>query len=517
MRASSQLSDPPSSESRREGVRRAEWTVSRSFHLGLVLLGLQLVGMLAYSTLQYEQFSVTLDFAAYSQAWSSIAHGVLNPFSTLFGLPFWRNNSEFVLWPLSLLYWVYPHPVDLKWVQDLALVATELVALKWITEVVEQTRAERPAASPALVLVAVLAMVGDPWCYETAAFDFHVEPLAALFAVLVARALWLRRFRQLWWWGPLTLVTSALGGLYLAAVGVSGIMARQRRWPAALALVGAGLAWFAVLDGIGAVGMGGHVLATSYGYLAGSHSHRPTGLSDVVLGLVAHPGAALHMLASRWTIIVAFLAVVGFVGVASPWALPMVVVVILPSALNTSPVLFNLHASFQTWPALPFVLVGTVMVLSKLAMKGWSIRFSAALLAVWLGAVAGLAVAGIPSLSSYWLPFGSGAAGQLAAVQREIPASAEVIASQGVIGRFGARRWVYEFDRSGQNIPVHSAEIVFVITPGRGAPPEPSPLAAREALAFFQRQPGMRVMSARDGVYALAWNPPKGITDVTVP
>ena len=45
---------------------RVVWRVS------LCLLGLQLIGMLVFTTVQYERFNLTTDFAAYSQAWTAI-------------------------------------------------------------------------------------------------------------------------------------------------------------------------------------------------------------------------------------------------------------------------------------------------------------------------------------------------------------------------------------------------------------------------------------------------------------
>ena len=47
---------------------------------------LQLVGMFVFSTLQYDRFNLTSDFAAYSQAWTAIAHGHLNLDDQVLGL-----------------------------------------------------------------------------------------------------------------------------------------------------------------------------------------------------------------------------------------------------------------------------------------------------------------------------------------------------------------------------------------------------------------------------------------------
>lgn len=44
--------------------------------VGYVVLGLQLIISLAWSTLLYDRFSVTFDFTMFQQAWVLIAHGL---------------------------------------------------------------------------------------------------------------------------------------------------------------------------------------------------------------------------------------------------------------------------------------------------------------------------------------------------------------------------------------------------------------------------------------------------------
>ena len=78
------------------------------WRISIGLLALQLLGMLVFTTIQYDRFNLTTDFAAYSQAWSAIAHGHLNPYSTAFGQPFWRNDFELLMWPMALLILAVP-------------------------------------------------------------------------------------------------------------------------------------------------------------------------------------------------------------------------------------------------------------------------------------------------------------------------------------------------------------------------------------------------------------------------
>src|SRR5580704_4129466 len=111
-------------------------SLGRALRVGWVLLGLQLIGMLALSTLQYSRYALTTDFGGYSQAWWKIAHGQLDPWSSLFNAAFWKNDAEWLMWPLSLLYHLYPQAVLLLWVQDVVVVVTEFVVLGWVLQVI---------------------------------------------------------------------------------------------------------------------------------------------------------------------------------------------------------------------------------------------------------------------------------------------------------------------------------------------------------------------------------------------
>jgi len=96
--------------------------------------------MLVLSTVEYDRGALTQDFGAYSQAWWEIAHGNLDPWSSVLGIPFWSNNAEFAMWPLSVLYYIDPHPIVLLWLQDVVVVATELAVFGWILEVIGRAR-----------------------------------------------------------------------------------------------------------------------------------------------------------------------------------------------------------------------------------------------------------------------------------------------------------------------------------------------------------------------------------------
>jgi uncharacterized membrane protein len=488
-------------------IRRIGWT----------LLGLQLIGMLVFSTVEYHEFALTKDLGAYAQAWWSIAHGHLNPYSTVLGVQFWRNNSEFGLWPMSLLYYVYPHPIDLLWAQDLLVVVTEVVTFGWVLEVIARAPGRITQRTTSLVAVGtVLLLVIDPWAWETIAFDFHSHVLVALFVVLAGRALWTGKTRQLWWWVPLSIVSAALGGLYLVGVGLSGVLAGRQTRRTGLVVGGVGLVWFSLLSALDGTGVGGRDVSKWYGYLVGPH-HGRIGLFQILEGAVRHPGLVAHMFASRWTLVFVFVAVVGIVGVFSPWGFGMALVVFVPSILNADPHYLRYVQSFQIWVAVPFILVGSVMVVVRLSQGGEMQRRAAVVIgAIWLIAVVVIALRILPLVPRYWLAVDPAASTQLARVEAGLPARAEVIVSQGVVGRFSERQFAYSFYKSERSFPVKSRPVFFIITPRQGVG-EVAPSEAMAAVHFVQHKLGGRLLDDRDGVFELKWTPPPGRTRVTLP
>jgi len=486
--------------------------------VGWAMLGLQLVAMVGFSSVQYSRFGLTNDFANYSQAWWAVGHGHLDPYSTGFQISFWRDNAEFILWPLALLYRVDPHPVMLLWVQDVAVVLTELVAFRWILAVIGGARdriGQRWAV--ALGLGAAVVLVVNPWAYETIAFDFHFEPIAALFCVLVGYELWAGRIRRLWLWVPLALVSHVLAGTYLVGIGLSGMLAgRRTRRPGAV-VAAVGLVWVVVFNAVGAAGVKGRFVGLSYGYLVGPH-HGQIGLFDVVAGALGHPGAALAMAGSHWSVVAGFLLVVGVMGLLSPWGLGMALVVLVPNILDASGLFIRFGASFQSWPALPFILVGSVMVLARLLEGGAPARKTAvASAAAWAAALAVFALLALPTIPRAWLYVSPAAAAELARVESRIPAGAEVIASYPVVGRFGQRRSVYSLTNPGQTFPVDRPLVVFVLGPEVQFDQPATQAVLTETAGFVRQRLHAGVVGSGSGVEALVWAPPAGTRQIRLP
>jgi hypothetical protein len=491
--------------------------------VGWVLFGLQLVAMVVFSTVEYRRFALTKDFAAYSQALWAMSHGHLDPFSTVFGTQFWRNNGEFLMWPLSLPYRIYPHPIALLWLQDVVVVLTGVVTFHWALDVL-RVRSPRVSERTAVLLATAVpvVLVLDPSAYETIAFDFHSHVFAAFFLVLAGRDLWSGRHARMWCWVPLVLLSNAPGALYVAGLGLTGVLAGRRTRAAGASLIAAGAGWFLLLSAVGGDGVGGQGTSAWFGYLVGPH-HGPVGVPAIAFGALRHPGLVGHMIELRWPLVVSLLLVVGLVGVCSPWGFGVALVVFLPATLAAPPIFLRFAASFQIWAALPFVLIGSLMIVFKLLANGpVGRRVATGILVGWGTCVLVLALAALPTVPRSWISVDAPAAAQLAQVERSIPGGAEVVASNGVVGRFAERDEVYVLWYSSQNgqltvtasVPVRRPVVVFVFAPHQGVAELPG--ADQVAITYVRDHLHARVLVSGSGITAFAWSPPPGTTQVTL-
>ena len=322
--------------------------------VGYGLLGIQLIVMLVAGAHLYTRWDVTNDFALYSQAWYLIAHGHLNPYSTVDQLPFWRNHFELIMWPMSLVYWIHSSPVDLKWLQELAAVASEAVAFRWVLDALGRHRRSIPAAPVALGFVVVLLV--NPNFYQADWFDFHFQAFATLFLVLAARDLYNGRSKRALIWAAIMLLTGDVAATYAIGLGVAALVcSRETRRAGAILVVGGAL-WLVIISSLHA--NVGSDLQAGLGYLAAGSS---VTIFSIVAGLFVHPGRWFLILHQRWAFILDTLTTGGLVGVAAPWALFISIVVLVPNALQAN--VGYIHSPFQNFPVFIVVPVGTVLVL----------------------------------------------------------------------------------------------------------------------------------------------------------
>jgi hypothetical protein len=517
------------------------------------VLAVQLVGLAVYSAYLFHRFDLTDDFATYSQAWWLIGHGHLDPVNTIQSpsSPFWQSHFELAMWPLALIGRVWPHPVQLLWLQDVALVATEWIALVWVAALVRI----RTGRARVVVGVAVLSfVVVNPWWYLTASFDIHFETLGLPFVLWSAYSLWKGRTRTSVIVALIGLTFGDVTALALVCVGVAGVVSRTVRrtagWRVPLLVAGFSLAWVVLATALGANKSSG--LVTNYGYLVGAAPRATTGW--VTAHLFLHPGHALHVLGHRLPGIGRVVASAGLLGVATPWGLALSLGTLVPAALNVNQAFLTPTIAFQTVAVIPFVMVGTVMVLVRIggsapgstvgagdgrphrARDGRPHRARdgrpatsagsppprgrvALAVALAAGVVVLSLVQNLPlygTLRTDWWRVDAPGATTLRSALPLVPADDEVVASQGIIGRFAQRTWVYPLLAAPQAFPVHTRRVVFVVAPAQGIEPLPAPLARSDVSALADAMHA-RVLARGHGVTVLEWNAPPGVRVIVLP
>jgi hypothetical protein len=121
----------------------------------------------------------------------------------------------------------------------------------------------------------------------------------------------------------------------------------------------------------------------------------------------------------------------------------------------------------------------------------------------------------IPRTAYQWIRVSPAGVQVLNVTALKVPTSAEVIASQGVIGRFSDRRAVYRF-APGKTFPVSERRVVFIIAPTQGIETV-SEVDELAGLASVAKLKDARLLTVGAGIWAFIWDPPLGTRSITIP
>jgi hypothetical protein len=425
--------------------------------------------MIVFSTIQYHRYGLTNDFAGYAQAWYLIGQGHLDPYVTVFRVDFLHNNLDLAMYPLAFLGRVVATPVMLSWAQDVAVVATEAVTLLWIRDLLQSRGASLERLSGRITVTAALILAFNPWSWETIAFSLHFEAFATLFAVAAARDIWRGRHLMLLLWVPLAIGSESLGSLYLLAIGVAAVVSRnlpRRTRLVGLTVLVSGLAGLVAISQLRLVGRSGATFGKAYSYLLPDHSGS-VGLPELLSGLVSHLPSAATTVGMHVPYVLGYLIAGGTLGIFTPWGAAAAALIILPNALSGELPFIAFPGAFQSWPAQPFLVFGTVTVLTAwLAHRG----DSAPLITPGFRRVTAIVIAGAATLAALqlttmprrWMPTAAEAA-QLRTIDARIPVGAEVIANQNDIGRFAMNRIAYDYVNWGDLVPMLRRVSVIIV------------------------------------------------------
>ncbi|HUC36667.1 MAG TPA: hypothetical protein VMR97_06045 [Acidimicrobiales bacterium] len=474
--------------------------------VGCGLLGLQLVSLLVFSAVQFSRYSATSDYAYYSEAWYRFAH---------FQLPagFLGNHGEVTFILLAPTYWLWPHGPILLWDQDIAVVAAEVVAFLWICDVVGSRRETSRHMGWLLAGTGLVALLADPWIWWSLAFDFHYETVATLYAVLFARDLLSGR-RRAWLWGGMTLLSGDYATTYVVAIGICALVGSRHRLSAAAATA-SGAVGLVVLHSLGAMRGSGNLAPLTY--LAGRQprgaGHSVSGLVQLSFGLLLRPGHLLEVMWSKRLNAWANLAASGLLGILAPTILFVLLAVITENSLYPG-IAFN-QPLFQSIPIYVFGPVGAVVFLAWVARR---YRWLAAVLAVSVMAeTIGWGAVWLPRTPGQWIRVPAAAAAEIDRFEKALPVGAEVVASQGIGGRFAAGHFYVAIVGPGGSVRLAGQPVWFVITPAIGV--ETAPVASEYALvAELAADPlQARPVAIGHGVWSYEYTPPAGQSHFDLP
>lgn len=494
-------------------IVRRDWPTQLRYTwvFGLSILAIGVIGLAAWSDILASHFDLTYDYTFYGQAWYLISHGNLNPTSSLSAMPVWKNAAELVLWPLSLFWYIWPHPQTLLWVQDVATGACEAVLFRWLCELTAMANAEGRIRIPIAIIPAagLVLLVSCPWILYIESFDFHPESLVLLPAILAARAFW-HRGRFAWLWVIVALTGGALGATYIAGLGITNLIVK-RSWRLGLVLLVIGVGALFVISRVGADASG----AAALSYLANGGHVTHLDSETIIASIATHPGRAFTAVQHNWIDLYSDTAPGGFLGLLTPIGFGIPVLALLENAL--AGVVFIAPTTQNNLPEFLMIPFGTAvacLALLSSARKSWR-RVGATMLVLTLANVIGWSIVWTPRLAGHWQRVSPGAVKVLASIKSQVAPQDEVVVSQGVAGTFSYRRFIYPLTGPGR-IPVKAPVLWFIFAPVQGIEYE-SPSDAFADVGYLSNTLHARLVAHKNGIYALRWKPPAGVSTVNLP
>ena len=201
-----------------------------------ILVGIGFSILFLSSSLRHGLFqSSAWDLGIFDQAVYLISQGQ-SPISSFLGFHILGDHVALILYPISILYRIYPDVHWLLMVQAFALalgiyLIFELALLAGLTSFQG--------------IVVGVAYLLYPAIFNINLFDFHPEVIAlpsTLWMILAARSRWLRQFCVAL---AITLSCKAVLSLTVAAMGLWLIVVEKRKWYGIIALA-SGIGWFII-------------------------------------------------------------------------------------------------------------------------------------------------------------------------------------------------------------------------------------------------------------------------------
>ncbi|NEP02982.1 MAG: DUF2079 domain-containing protein [Symploca sp. SIO2E9] len=320
------------------------------------IIGVSAVIFFCCSSIRHALFqSSAFDLGIFDQGIYLISQGE-QPVCSLIGFHILGDHAAWILYPLSLLYKIYP---DVHWLFAMQAVALALGALPtW-----HLARQAGLKAAPAQAIA--VAYLLYPLVFNLNLFDFHPEVMAlpALLAAVLAA-----RLSKIWWFtGAVVWILGckAVLALTVASMGLWLLVFENKRLYGAIALL-AGIAWFLIATQLIIPLFSGSEAAA-----VGRYAYLGSSVLEIAQNLLLKPWLVLGKVFSLETLEYLTLLILPVIWGLSPQHLtPLVPAIpsLVINILSESPAQRNLVHQYSL-PVLPFLLLAAIASLA--AGRGW--------------------------------------------------------------------------------------------------------------------------------------------------
>lgn len=205
----------------------------------LVIIAISILILLISSIARHELFNSGGDLAFFDQCVYLISQGK-NPISSVLGFHALADHAAWILYPIALLYKIYPTVYWLFLVQSLSL---SLGAIPAYFLSIDAGLKE----SQAIVIVVIYLLY--PLIYNANLLEFHPDTIAvpALFMAILAA----RKQKIVWFCASVIVILGckAVLSLTVAAMGV-GLLLFEKRQLYGIIAIATGIAWFLISNKI---------------------------------------------------------------------------------------------------------------------------------------------------------------------------------------------------------------------------------------------------------------------------
>lgn len=321
-----------------------------------LMIGASALILFACSSLRHALFqSGAFDLGIYDQVVYLISQGE-TPISSILGFHHMGNHAAWAVYPLALLYKIYP---DIHWLLAVQAVALAMGALPtW-----HLARQAGLKDSQAVAIAAAYLLY--PVVFNANLFEFHPEVMAI--PVLLGAVLAARLGRMIWFCLSILFVLGckAILSMTVAAMGIWLLVFEKRRFAGAFALC-AGIAWFLIASQVIIPFFSGNQPAAveRYSYLGNS-------VGEIASNVVLKPGLIFGKVISLKTLEYLGLLVLPVIWGLSPQHLdPLVSAIptLVVNILSTKQMQRDLIHQYSL-PVLPFLILAVISTLA--AGQGW--------------------------------------------------------------------------------------------------------------------------------------------------